>query len=212
MNPELSMVRSLRKVLESAGEGRGLARSAVDELRRASPAGLETSRMLLLGIPLRSSLGPIAEGGFHEASMLASLIIAAPRSSASMVGRSGEELAGTLERWIRARENRRLEQKVLRFRSLVTSGVLGAVTAMVASLGPLLGSLNFDGTAQGPDPVTLLAGAAAMAAIASALLGLFMSGRGFLLNVAVTLLVFVAVGALATPLTSVPSVAAWGVK
>ena len=212
MNSELPMIRSLRRVLESAGEGKGLARAVVEELRRAPPPSPDAARRLLLGYPLQASLRLLVESASEEVSMLASLVVVAPRSSAALVGKSGEELAGTLERWVKARESRMLEQKVLRFRSVVTSGVLGAVTAMVASLGPLVATLNFEGGGPPADSATLLAGAAAMAAISSTMLGLFMSGRGFLLNVAVTLGVFALVSAVASPLASLPVAAMWGVK
>ena len=212
MSSELSMLRSLRRILESAAEGEGLARSIAEELRGSAPPGPDSARRVLLGYPLQASLGPLVESPSEEVAMLASLVVAAPRSSAALVGRSGEELAGTLERWVKARESRRLEQKVLRFRSVVTSGVLGAVTAMVASLGPLVGSLNFQGSARPVDPITLLVGAAVMAAVSSAVLGLFMSASGILFNVGVTLAVFAVVGAVALPLASLPAAAVWGVK
>jgi len=212
LNPDLSMVRSLRKVLESAKEGKGMSRSVVEELRNYPPLGSDASRMLLLGYPLRASLRPMVELASGESALLASLIVASPRSSAQLVGRSGETLAGTLERWVKVREGRRLEQRVLRFRSLVTSGVLGAVTSMVASLGPLIGRLNFTGSSVPADPTTLLVGAAVMAALGSAVLGLFMSGKGFVANLAVTLGVFAIVSSVASPLAAVPTVALWGVK
>lgn len=212
MSSELSMVRSLRMVLESAEEGRGMARSVVQVLRSSSPPGKGAARSLLLGYPLSVSLRPLIDSASEEAAMLASLVVSAPRSSTSVVGVKGEELGATLERWVKARESRRLEQKVLRFRSVVTSGVLGAVTAMVATLGPLVGSLDFQAPAPPADAPTLLAGAAVMAAMSSAVLGLYMSGRGFLLNVVVTLGVFALVSAVASPLASLPAVAMWGVK
>ena len=211
MNPDLSLVRSLRKVLESSAEGKGVARSVVEELRR-SPAWSSGAKLLLLGHPLRTSLKPLVEARSEEASMLAALIVSSPKSSAPLVGRNGGALAQTLERWVRARESRALEERVMRCWSVLTSGVLGAVTAMVASLGPILGSLNFAGSAPPADPATILAGAAAMAAIGSAVLGLFMSGRGFVVNVGVTLGVFAAVAALASPLAGVAVATPWGVK
>jgi hypothetical protein len=211
LNPDLALVRSLRKVLESEAEGKGAARSAVEELRR-SPNWSGGAKALLLGHPIKTALKPIVESRSEEASMLAALVIASPASSALLVGRNGGALAQTLERWVRAKENRALEEKVMRFRSLLTSGVLGAVTAMVASVGPLVGSLSFTGSAPPADPATLLAGAAAMAGIGSVVLGLFMSGRGFVVNLAVTLGVFAVVGALASPLAAVTPVALWGVK
>ena len=201
------MVRSLRRVLESASEGKGVARSVIEEFR-ASPLPLSrTAKMLLLGLPLRTSMDTMVRSQSAEASMLASLIVASPGSSASLVGKKGEALAVTLERWVRAGESRKLEAKVMRFRSVVTSGVLGAVMAMVASLGPLIGGLSFEGGAPAVDPGTLLAGGAAMAVIGSAILGFYMSGKGFLLNMGVTLVTFVLVGAVASPLgTSAPAV------
>lgn len=212
MTSDLSLVRSMRRVLESAGEGRGLARSVVEELRGTGEPGEGAARRLLLGHPLRASLRVLAESSSDEAAMLASLIVAAPESSASVVGRSGEELAGTLEKWVRAREARKVEQKVMRFRSVITSGVLGAVTAMISSLGPLVGSLNFGGSVPSVDPSALLAGAALMAAIGSGILGVYMSGRGFVLNVGVTLGAFALVTAAASPLSAFPSGIEWGVK
>ena len=211
MNPELLLVRSLRRVLESVGQGRGVALSVVEELRLAPDPAPDSARRLLLGYPLRASLRVLCESTTDEVAMLASLIVAAPRSSAALVGEKGEELASTLEQWVKARDSRRLEQKVLKFRSVLTSGVLGAVTAMLASIGPLVGSLNLGG-APPVDPSAFLAGAAAMAAISSAMLGLFMSGKGFLLIVAVTVGVFAAVSAIASPLANVPAATMWGVK
>ena len=212
MNSELSLVLSLRKVLEFAGEGKGMARSVVEVLGRVGPDGSEASRLLLLGHPLRRAMGPLTGSSTPEVAMLASLIVAAPRSSASLVGRSGEALAGTLERWVKERETRRLEQRVLRFRSLVASGVLGGVTAMMASLGPVVGNLDFTGSAPPVDSGALLAGAGVMAAVSSGMLGLFMSGRGFFANVAVTLTVFAFVTVVAAPLASFGPAITWGVN
>lgn len=209
MNPDLLLVRSLRRVLESASEGKGMARSAIEELRLSPLPWSRGAKMLLLGHPLRTSMEPLLRAPSAEVALLASLIVASPASSTLLLGKKGEALAGTLERWVKARENRKLEQKVMRFRSVVTSGVLGAVTAMVSSLGPLVGSLNFGGTAPAVDPAALLVGGAAMAAIASGVLGLYMSGKGFPLNVAVTLGVFALVGAGASPLGSPTPAALW---
>jgi len=210
MKSDLPMIFSLKGVMESAAEGRGISQSVVRGLGRDPLVGREAARQVLLGFPLAVSLSPLLESKSEEVSMLGSLIVSAPRSSASLVGRSGGSLALILERWIKAREGAELEQKVLRFRSLVTSGVLGAVMAMMASLGPLVGSLGFAGPAAGSGQ--LLYGAGGMAAVSSTLLGVFMSGRGFIANVLVSLGVFVLVAAAAAPLVSLPVATLWGVK
>jgi hypothetical protein len=212
VNTELVRILALKKVLESASEGMGLAQSVARELRRVEPPESESARLVLLGYPLAVALRPLVESGCEEVSMLASLIVSAPRSSSEIIGRNGGILAGTLERWVKARESGKLQRNALRFRSLVTCGVLGAVTAMVASLGPLVGSLDFAGTSPTTGSATLLYSAAGLTGISSFMLGLFMSGRSFYLNVAVALGVFTLVSALASPLANVSTVSLWGVK
>lgn len=210
-NHEVSMILALRRVLESAGQGAGMARSIVLVLRGTDRLGKEAARLTLLGRPIAWSMKPMTEGGSEEVAMLASLIVAAPRSSAPTVGERGGAIASTVERWVKSKETRALELKVMRFRSLVTSGVLGAVTAMVGALGPLVSSFGIVAR-QTPDAGAVVYGAAAMAAISSGMLGVFMSGRKFYVNVAVTLLAFILVYAFASPLAEVPSFSLWGVK
>ncbi|MDE1858411.1 MAG: hypothetical protein KGI26_05040 [Thaumarchaeota archaeon] len=211
MNQDLGRIQSLRRVLEAVGQGSGVSRSIVVVMGKGGVPGRDTARLLLLGNPIRSAMAPLVEASGEEVSMLASLIVAAPKSSAPLVGRSAGAVARTLERWVEARENRALEQKVLRFRSLVTSAVLGAVTSMLATLGPLVGSLGFVG-GEATGPGALVYGAAAMAAIGSGMLGAFMSGSRFYVNVAVCLAAFGLVWAAASPLGSVSAVGLWGVK
>jgi hypothetical protein len=83
---------------------------------------------------------------------------------------------------------------------------------MVASLGPLVGSLDFTGTSQLTGSTTLLYSAAGLTAISSCMLGFFMSGRSFYVNVVVALGVFALVSTLASPLANVSTVSLWGVK
>ena len=211
-NTELVRILALRKVLESASEGMGMAQSVTRELRRIRPDGSNSARLVLLGYPLATALSPLIESGVEEVSMLASLIVSAQRSSSAMIGRSGGILAGTLEKWVKTKESGKLQQKALRFRSLVTCGVLGAVTAMVASLGPLVGNLDFTGTAPPAVSTTLLYSAAGLTGISSGMLGLFMSGRSFYINVVVALGVFALVSTLASPLANISTVSLWGVK
>ena len=97
------------------------------------------------------------------------------------------------------------------FRGLVTSGILGAVTAMIAALGPLVGALGTFGGAPS-DPSALAYCAAAMAAISSGMLGTFITGRGFYQYVLAALAAYGVVWAAASPLGSVSPAGLWGVK
>jgi len=212
VNTELVRILALKRVLESAGEGMGMAQSVTRELRGVKQIGSESARLVLLGYPLAVALHPFVESECDEVSMLASLIVSAPGSSSAMIGRSGGILADTLERWVKAKESGKLQQRALKFRGLVTCGVMGAVTAMIASLGPLVGSLDIIGTSAQTSSGILLYSAAGLTCMSSCMLGLFLSGRGFYLNVIVALGVFALVSTLASPLANVSTVTLWGVK
>ena len=212
MNADFDTMLALKKVLESASYGMGMSQSVARELGTVRTIGSESARLVLLGYPLHEAMSPLVESGSEEVSMLASLIVSVPRSSSVMVGKSGGILADTLDRWVKTKESGKLQQKALRFRSLITCGVLGAVSAMVASLGPLVGGLDFTRTPLPGGTGALLYAAAGFTGISSCMLGLFMSGRGFYVNAAVALGVFLVVAALASPLASVSAVTLWGVK
>ena len=213
MNQELAMVLSLKKVMGDVAGGMGTARSLVSELREVGAAGREAARMVLLGHPFAVSLDPLMRTGSEEVSMLAAMIGSARSSSSTLVGANGGAFAEVLERWVKLRENARLEMKVQRFRALVTSAVLGAVTSMLATLGPLvgnLGSLQGQSVPGGGGGVLQLA-AAAMVAVSSGMLGFFMAGKRFYVNVGVALVVFLAVGTLVAPLADF-QISPWAVK
>ncbi|HEV2225595.1 MAG TPA: hypothetical protein VGR56_02175 [Nitrososphaerales archaeon] len=211
MNPDLVMVLALRRVMESVEEGMGMSQALVRELGGVGPAGVEAVRKLLLGFPFAVSLHPFRESKSDEVSMLASLLVSASKSNTSLVGKNGEAVSHTLEGWLKLKENGKLEHRVIRFRSMITSGVLGAVSATIATLGPLLGNLDFTTQAR-PDPGALLIFAAGMTIISSGMLGFFMSGSRFFVNIAISLTVFAFVWSLASPIASIPMVPLLGVK
>ena len=184
MSSDVSLVLALRRALARAKGGGGLARALVTELRGEGGAGRDAARRVLLGSPLGAALAPL-QAGADEVAMLASLVAVASESSSLAVGRSGGSLSITLERWLKAKEGAKMEDRVMRFRGLVASLVLGAVTAMMAELGPLVGSLSFSAPQAPSGGEGLVLAAAAMAAVASGMLGVYMSGRGFGANVAV---------------------------
>ncbi|QQG49152.1 MAG: hypothetical protein HY247_02235 [archaeon] len=210
MDPDLELVRSLRKVLEMAASGRGIGASVVAELGR-SRRGEAAAREVLLGHPYQGALWGVLGGG-HEVSTMLSLISTAEVSSVPLVAESAKGLAATVERWLKAKENARLESRVMVFRSAIASGVIGAVTAMIASLGPVVSSLDLHGQASRPDPASILLGAFALATIGSAFLGAFVSGKKFIVSVCITTVTFASVALLAAPISTVAPTIPWAVK
>jgi len=212
LNHHMRVLLLLRKVLSEVGNGRGVAGALVAVFRRTETGLNEVARATLLGYPPVESMRRLVHDEGPEVGMLATLVVNGARGDARLVGRRGERLSLTLEGWIKGRESRQMEQKVIRFRGFIVSGVLGAVLGMVASVGPLVGGLSFTTPLPPADPFFIEAAAAAMACLSSAMLGLFMSGRGFIVNVAPTLAVFALVVVAVSPLTSITPQNLWGIK
>ena len=210
MDRAISLILCLRRVLESAGAGRGIAGSVVLDLREL-PQGREAARLVLLGHSFRDALDSI-RAETPEASTLVSLIGSAQGSSIAAISANGGALSVSVEKWLKARESARLQSRVMAFRGVVASGVMGAVSAMLASIGPIVGSLDLMGTGMHPDPTGLAVAAAAMAATGSGFLGAFIHRKSLYIDVAVSLAAFTLVSIAFAPLASVTPLAPWGVK
>lgn len=212
MSGELSTVLALRRVLQSVANGRGIAESIVRELPHDARGGEESARSVLLGLPLQVALQSVTNGASSEVSMLASIVVQLAKISAPLGGKNGEALSYILERWVKVRESNRLEERVQRFRALIASAVLGAVTAMISTLGPLLASFGSGGLGVSQGSSNFLYAGFAMAISSSAMLGVFISGRRFYLNVSVTVATFALVSLLVAPLAELPSISLLGIK
>jgi hypothetical protein len=212
LSRELSTVVALRRVLQSVANGRGIAESVVHELPKGADGGAESARRVLLGFPIQTALQSITNGASSEVSMLASIVFQIAKISAPLGGKNGEALSYILERWVKVRESNRLEERVQRFRALIASAVLGAVTAMISTLGPLLASFGSGSLGVTTGSSNFLYAGFAMAISSSAMLGVFVSGRRFYLNVSVTAAVFALVGLLVAPLADLPSISLLVVK
>ena len=212
MNSSLDVLMLLRRVLAEVGGGRGVSGALVMVFSGAGRGLDSVARASLLGYPPREALRSLMRGEGREVAMLASLVVNGARGNARLAGTKGERLSVMLEDWIKAREGRRLEQKVVRFRGMIVSAVLGAVLGMVSSVGPLVGGLSFTAPLPAADPVYIGVASAAMAGLSSGMLGLYMSGRGFVVNVAAALIAFGLVTAGVSPLTSAASTNLWAIK
>jgi hypothetical protein len=95
-----------------------------------------------------------------------------------------------------------IEQKIMETRSLMVSAILGAVTAMVAALAPVLSSFQLSLTApaqQAPAPYTLYIGIL-LVVPGAFFLGQFFSMKRAVLNLAVSLAAYLLVVYFFSPL------------
>ncbi len=197
MNRDMALLQAMRRVLEQVSHGKGISSSLVEELGSIAPEGKEVARRVLTGLPLGMALRPVSSSS-QEVALLAALVEHSPNGSSSWMGRSGEGVSAVLERWVKSRENRRLNARVMAFRGMLTSCILGAVAGVLAALGPVLGSLSFESPP--PPRPSLPYAAAAMAVASSAMLGLYLAPRRAYLNVMATGLVYAAAWLAMSPL------------
>jgi hypothetical protein len=203
---------ALREVLGRLCQGKGLSGALVEVFTGKKADLREAARLSLLGHPPEVSLASTLKSSQPEVSMLAELIVGGAKTDAWLVGKRGGEVALTLEKWVKAREGRRMEMKVMAFRSIVMASILGGVMAMVSTLAPVVGAVSLGGESSATDTNLVVYVGAAMACLSSGVLGYYTSGRRFLLNIALTLAVFAVVATAISPLASIPVTNLWAIK
>ena len=212
MNKELAQLLLLRNVLSSVSSGAGVSASIVKTLRSGGRAERDASRMILLGNPPSVSLAEFASEKARELAMLASLISAASTGSARVLGKKGEALSTVLEGWLKAKESRLLERRVMQARGYIMCAVLGAVMGIITALGPLVGSLSILQSGQPSTSPYLDYASGAMVTFSSSTLGIFLGGRRFYLDLAIAVGVFLLALSAAAPLTALPVAGPWAIK
>lgn len=212
MNKNLARMQLLKRVLSSISAGRGVSASIVLVLREGTGAEKLAARSVLLGYPPSKSMASIASDDSRELGALASLVTAASSSSAEAVGRKGIDLSRLLEGWLKVGQERAMEAKVFQLRGLIMCAVLGALMATVSTMGPIVASSAFFSSAPVTAPVPLALVSCAMVAVSSTMLGLFLSGRGFYINLALSMGVFLVASFATAPLVSEVGLSSWGIK
>lgn len=212
MTKELDQMLLMRNVLNSVSAGMGVSAAIVKAFKTAGKVEREAARKALLGNPPSVSLADIMSNKVRELSMLAILIGAASNGSARAISKKGEALSTVLEGWLKAREARLLERRVMQVRGYIMSAVLGAVVGIMTTLGPVAGGLSI---LQNGPPVSspyLDYASGAMVAISSSALGIFLGGRRFYLNLLIAGTVFLLAISAAAPLAVSPVYGPWAIK
>lgn len=212
MNKRLVRLQLIKRVLASISSGRGVSTSIVLALRQGEGAERLAARKVLLGFPPTESMASIVSDESKELGMLASLVTMASSSNVAAIGKKGTDLSNLLERWLKAGEERAMEAKVFQMRGLIMSAVLGALMATVSAIGPLVASTSLltGGTVSPGPSLYLLSGA--MVAVSCSMLGFFLSGKRFYVNLGLGLGVYLVAFFVMSPLSTVTGVSAWGIK
>lgn len=204
---ELARMDRLRAVMKLSSRGRGMGASLVETFGESdSEEEQKVVRSILLGHPVDESTAELLKTGGHARDLL-SFLVQQAKINASEASRRADRLASLFEHWVRAQQARIVDQRILETRSIMVSAILGGVTAMVATIAPVLSSfqltLSADGTA------ALAAGTAIgyaqylglfFVVPGSFFLGLFFSPRRALLNVAISCTAYLFAAYLFAPL------------
>lgn len=198
---ELRRMDKLKQVMKLSARGRGIAASMVETFSDSAFAKeAEAVRSILLGRPLEESAAEIATGDGPSKDLLLFLLQQA-KVDAAEASRRADKLAALFGHWVRAKQQRLVDQRIMETRSLMVSAILGGVTAMVACLAPVLSSFQISFTVQPPTSPGYSQYLGLFFVIpGSFFLGLFFSRRRALLNVAVSAAAFALVVYLFGPL------------
>ena len=198
---ELRMMDRLRAVMKLSSRGKGMAASFVETFGQSGkPGEVDAVRSILLGVPVDEAVASMAEAGGPSRDLLLYLVGQAKVDSTE-ASRRADRLSTLFEHWVRAKQERLVDQRIMETRSLMVSGILGGVTAMVAALAPVLSgfqlTLSPQQTVTSPfgDYLGLL-----LVIPGAFFLGLFFSPRRALLNVAVSCAAYALVVYLFAPL------------
>lgn len=201
MNTELRRMDRLREVMRLSSRGRGMAASIAEAFLETSE-GEETRavRSILLGLPVDDSVSLMAGSDGHVRSLLLFLARQA-RVDAVSASRRAERLAKLFEHWVRAEQQRLVDQRIMETRSLMVSAIVGGVTSMVASIAPVLSS--FQVSISQPQPA-LTGGDPFLGLLfvvpAAFFLGLFFSPRRAILDVSASVAAYALVAYFFGPL------------
>jgi hypothetical protein len=192
----------IRQVMRQSSKGKGLAASMVSTFGRSKDEReVAVVRAILLGTPVAEAIRGMVKTNDETGDLLRFLVEQA-RIDALEASRHADSLGTLFERWVRSKQERLIEQRIMETRSLMVSAILGAVTAMVAALAPVLSSFQLSLTApaqQALAPYTLYIGIL-LVVPGAFFLGQFFSAKRAVLNLAVSLAAYLLVVYFFSPL------------
>jgi hypothetical protein len=174
-------MNKLRQVMRLSARGKGMAASVVETFKDSDVREeRETARRILLGRPLEDSVSAMTTGG--QSGDLLFYLVEQAKMNAPEASRQADRLTVMFERWVRAKQERLVDQKIVQTRSFMVSAILGGVTAMLAALAPVLSTFQLTLSQQaaptgGSQYLGLL-----LAVPSAFFLGMFFSPRRALLN------------------------------
>ncbi|MDA4136195.1 MAG: hypothetical protein OK449_04240 [Thaumarchaeota archaeon] len=183
---ELRRMNKLRQVMRLSARGNGMAASLVETFRGSRlPAELSAVRSILLGRPLEESVGSMMAADDRSSDLLIYLVQQA-KIDAPEASRRADKLALLFEHWVRAKQDRIVEQRIMETRSIMVSAILGGVTAMAAALAPALSTFQLTFAQLQPSPAYTEYLGLLFVIPGALFLGLFFSPRRALLNMAIS--------------------------
>ncbi|MGD0637588.1 MAG: hypothetical protein ABSA72_06075 [Nitrososphaerales archaeon] len=198
-SPDLGRMGKLRRVLRLSAQGKGIAASIVDSFRESTVREeSEMVRQILLGSSVEQSVDTLVSRDDHSREILL-YVVSQAKVNAVEASRRADKLTSLFEHWVWMKQQRVIEQRIMETRSILVSGILGGVTAMISALAPVLSSFQLTLGAQ-PAPASTSYLGILFVLPAASFLGFFFSPRRAYVNVAVSVAAFVLVTYFFSPL------------
>ncbi len=141
-SPDLGRLAKLRQVLRLAAHGKGIAASIVEAFRESKiEEEREMVRRILLGIPVEQSVAGLVSRDDRSRDVLLYVVNQA-KVNAVEASRRADKLSSLFEHWVWMKKQRVVEQRIMETRSILVSGILGGVTAMISALAPVLATFQ----------------------------------------------------------------------
>jgi hypothetical protein len=191
----------LRQVLRMSAHGRGIAASIVETFCDSRVEDeREMVRQILLGNPVDESAARLVSSNDHSRDILAYVVDQA-KVNAVEASRRADRLTSLFEHWVWMRQQRMVEQRIMETRSIMVSAILGAVTAMISALAPVLASFQLT-LGEQPHPSSPSYLGILFVIPAALFLGIFFSPRRAFLNLVVSAAAYMLVAHFFTPLVT----------
>jgi len=198
---ELARMSRLRQVLRLSAQGKGIAASLVETFSGSgADEERELVRQILLGVPVERAVANLASESDQSHDVLLYVVNQA-KVNAVEASKRADRLTTLFEHWVWMKKQRMVDQKIMETRSIMVSVILGAVTAMISTLAPVLASFQLTLGSQPPSPAPSYLGILFVIP-ASSFLGFFFSPKRAYVNLIVSVAAYLIVTYLFAPLVA----------
>lgn len=211
MDGEIRRLNDVRSVFRQISMGRGVAASFVLQFKNSKDKSeKEVARRFLLGMPYLYALQSIKKGEWANSALI-SYILSGSMLNLKEAGVRARRLSFIFESWLKLKEKALIDERILRTRAYMLSGILGAILAFLVSFAPVLSVLISFGTRSQISDIIFYTGLL-MASISSLHFGLLFSISKVPYFIAISLISYLLAINFLAPVSRIEIPELWAIK